>query len=153
MKKLSGKGLRVLRKFYSGLGAAVLSFLFPGCGVFFGAVYGPPPPGPPPSNHSEDIRYGEETRILGQVKSKKTGAPIPGITIWIKGVDEHETNIDGRFLFFVPKQDNYTIIFFDFDKNENGGLFASHELNLTMEECEALTESPLIVELEEVDAE
>jgi len=63
MKKLSEKGRRVLRKIYSGLGAVVLSFLFPGCFSFIGAVYGPPP-GPPPNEREECEALAESPLIV-----------------------------------------------------------------------------------------
>jgi len=146
MKKLSEKGLRILRKIYGGLMAAVLSLLFPGCNWQPGtSEYGMPP------------YYEENVLIQGRVKSKKTGEPIPGISIWVKGVTnwyfQKLTGADGSFGIYVREQNSYTVVFTDNDGDENGGLFKQHTINLTMEECEALTESPLLIELEEVDEE
>ena len=150
MKKLSEKGRRVLRKIYSVLGAAAASLSFPACDWLLPApeygmpvMYGPLPP-----------EYREELIIQGQVQSKKTGEPIPGISIWIKDITSYYaylTYADGSFYIYVPKQDGYTVVFTDIDAGEKGGLFKQQTVNLTMEECEALTESPLIIELEEVD--
>jgi len=148
MKKLSEKGRRVLRKIYGSLGAAVLSFLFPACDWQpQGAAYGMPAPeyGMPPY-------YEENLLFRGRVKSKKTGEPISGISIWIKDITSYSarlTDTDGSFYFWIRKQDNYTVVFTDVD-GENNGLFKQQTINLTMEECEALTESPLLIELEEV---
>jgi hypothetical protein len=108
------------------------------------AMYGMPPD------------YREDILIQGQVKSKKTGEPVVGIGIWIKDVlrQPYFTYNDGSFYIHVldvPKQDNYTVVFTDIDGLENGGIFKQHTINLTM--YEALAESPLIIELEEVNAE
>ena len=152
MKKLSEKGRRVLRRIYSGLGAAAVSFSFPACDWLWPAPeYGMPPApeyGMPPY-------YEENLLFQGQVKSKETGEPIQGISIWIKDIRSYPylTAIDGSFYIFVPKQDGYTVVFTDIDGGEKGGLFKQYTLNLTTEECEALLESPLIIELEEDDEE
>jgi len=155
MIKLSEKSRRlcrkVLRAIYSGLGAtAVSSFLFPACNWLPAPEYGTPPMyGPPPPYQKEHLV------IRGQVKSQKTGAPISGIGIWIKDITSSYANLTdtgGNFYIYAPKQDNYTVVFTDID-GENGGLFKTHTVNLTMAECEALAESPLTIELEEVDEE
>jgi len=150
--KLSEKSRKLLRVIYRGLGVAAASFLFQTCeSDTYYDMYGMPPApeyGMPPY-------YTEDLVVRGSVKSKKTGNPITGIGIWIKNVTIYSailTDLDGSFYIYVPKQDNYTIIFTDVDGGENGGLFKQRTINLTMEECEALTESPLIVELEEVSA-
>jgi len=147
MKKLSEKGRRILRKMYVGLGAVAASLLFPGCNWEPSAAYGMPPDGPP--------YYEENLLFRGRVKSKKTGEPISGISIWIKDITSYSarlTDSDGSFYFWIRKQDNYTVVFTDVD-GENGGLFKQHTINLTLEECEALTESPLLIELEEAGEE
>jgi hypothetical protein len=95
--------------------------------------------------------YMEDLVVRGSVKSKKTGQPIPGIAIWVKDVtiySAYMTDFDGSFYFYIPKQDNYTIVFSDVDSSENGGLFKQRTINLTMKQCEALAESPLVVELD-----
>ena len=92
--------------------------------------------------------------IQGQVKSQKTGEPIPGIGIWIKDITSSHavlTENDGSFYIYVPKQDGYTVIFTDVDSDANGGLFKQQTVNLTMEQCEALRERPLIIELEDAE--
>ena len=143
--KLSQKSRKVLRAIYSGLGLMATSFLFPACMYGMPVMYGMPAPeyGPP--------YYTENLLFRGSVKSKKTGSPIPGIAIWIKDVTVYSaymTDFDGSFYFYVPKQDNYTIVFSDVDSGENGGLYKQLTINLTMKQCEALAESPLIVELD-----
>ena len=145
MIKLSEKSRRVIRAIYRGLGVTAVSLIFQAC---YGplmpedyAMYGMPP------NHIEELH------IRGQVKSKKTGKPIAGISIWIKDVTinyNYSTYDEGKFSLYLPKMDNYTIIFTDVDGGENGS-FKRRTINLTREEAEALNE--LIIELEEVDAE
>ena len=76
-----------------------------------------------PDEYGMPPDYREDILIRGLVKSKKTGEPIMGRSISIW--------IDG---------------------NKNG-LFKRHTINLTVEQCEALRENPLIIELEEEDAE
>ena len=147
MRKLSEKSRRLLRMIYRGLGVTAVSFLLPACPEpdeydSMVAMYGMPP----------HVR--EDILIQGRVKSKKTGEPIPGIGIWIKDITPDSiisTDIDGRFVYFLPKQDNYTIVFSDIDGTENGCPFKQYTVNLTREECEALWESPLIIALEEVN--
>ena len=148
--KLSEKSRKVLRTIYRGLGVAAASFAaFQACkgSEEYYNMYGMPPApeyGMPPY-------LTENLLVRGTVKSKTTGKPIPGIAIWIKDVTIYSalmTDIDGTFYYYVPKQDNYTIVFSDVDGGENGGLFKQRTINLTREQCEALAESPLIVELD-----
>ena len=145
MIKLSEKSRKVIRAIYRGLGVTAVSLIFQAC-------YGPLMPdypvmyGMPPD-------YKEELYVRGQVKSKKTGKPIAGISIWIKDVTinyTYSTYDEGKFSFYLPKQDNYTIIFTDVDGDENGS-FKQRTINLTRSEIE--TQNELILELEEVDAE
>ena len=148
---LSEKSRRLLRAIYRGLGVTAAALLFQACNGNgsdeYYNMYGPPPApeyGMPPY-------YMEDLFVNGFVKSKKTGEPIRGIGVWIKDVTFHSaylTDFDGRFSIYVPKMDNYTVVFTDIDGGENGGSFKQYTINLTMEECKALAESPLIVELE-----
>ena len=147
--KLSEKSRKLLRVIYRSLGVAAAALLFQACGSDeYYNMYGPLPapeygPGPP--------YYTDNLLIRGSVKSKKTGNPIPGIAIWIKDVTVYSvilTDFEGSFYIYVPKQDNYTIVISDVDGGENGGAFRQRTINLTMKQCEALAESPLIVELE-----
>jgi len=161
MKKLSEKSRRLcrraLRMFYRGVGAAVAFFLFPACNLFGPrepyAMYGMPGaygmPDPPP--------YQQEYLVInGCVSSKKTGEPVSGIGIWIIRntipYDSILTDTDGQFNFSMQKNNTaaIAIVFTDIDGGENGGLFKTHTVNLTVEECEALTE-PLNIELEELE--
>jgi putative lipoprotein (rSAM/lipoprotein system) len=147
--KLSEKSRKLLRVIYRGLGVAAAALLFQACGESdeYRNMYGPPPVpeyGMPPY-------YMEDLYVRGIVKSKMTSEPIRGISIWIKDVTYHSaymTDFDGRFNVYVPKMDNYTIVFTDIDGGENGGLFKQRTINLTMEQCEALAESPLVIEME-----
>ena len=146
MKKLSEKGRKVLRRIYSGLGAITVPFLFSACPPT--VMYGMPP--------YEGQQ--QQLAIRGQVKSKKTGEAIPRIGIWLirNTVPFYSvfTGTDGNFDLYMPKDDTTAIglVFTDIDGGANSGLFKQHTINLTMEQCEALTE-PLIIELEEEDAE
>jgi hypothetical protein len=146
MMKLSEKSRKVLRAIYRGLGVTAASFAVFACRGYY-AMYGPPPApeyGMPPY-------YTENLLVRGSVKSKKTSQPIPGIAIWVKDVTVYSaimTDLDGSFYFYVPKQDNYTIVVSDVDGGENGGLFKQSTINLTRKQCEALAESPLVIELE-----
>ena len=145
MIKLSEKNRRLLRMIYRGLGVTAVSFLLPAC---------PPPEytamyGMPPSPYER-----EDILLQGQVKSKKTGELIPRIGIWIKDITTSWvdlTSSDGSFYIYVPKQDNYTIVFTDIDGSENGGPFKQYTVNLTREECEASKDKPLVIALEEVN--
>ena len=151
MIRLSGKSRRVLRAIYRGLGATAAALTLNACNGTFvtesPVMYGPGP----------DRPYDrEELLIHGSVKSKKTGEPITGIHIWFKGVTANytysaSTYAGGIFSFYLPKKDDYTIIFTDVDGVENGGSYKQHTINLTWEQAEAQDE--LIIELEEVDVE
>ena len=147
MIKLSEKSRKVLRAIYRGLGVTAASLaMFQACKEYY-AMYGPPPApeyGMPPY-------LTENLLVRGSVKSKTTGKPIPGIAIWIKDVTVYSafmTDFDGNFNIYVPKQNNYTIVISDVDGGENGGVFKQRTINLTMKQCEALAESPLVIELE-----
>jgi len=157
MKKLSEKSRRLcrraLRMFYRGVGAAAAFFLFPACNLFGPRVTSTPPAyGMPPSPPYQV----EHFVINGCVKSKKTGESVSGIGIWIirNTIPYYSilTNTDGQFNFSMPKDNTsaIAIVFTDIDGGENGGLFKTHTVNLTVEECEALTE-PLDIELEELE--
>jgi len=144
MIRLSEKSRRVLRAVYRGLGVTAISLVFQACYgpvMDYHVMYGPPP------------SPVEELNIRGYVKSKKTGERISGISIWIKDVTidyNYSTFNNGEFSFYLPKQNNYTIVFTDVDGDEKGS-FKQHTIILTRKEIEALDK--LIIELEEADAE
>ena len=143
MKKLSEKSRRLLRRIYSVLGAIAVPFLLPAC-----PAYGMPVEyGMPPDSYREDVR------IRGQVRSIKTGELIPEICLWIKDIREYPylTDTDGNFNIYVPKQDNYTVVFTDIDGDENGGPFKQYTANLTKEQCEASKDNPIVITLEEAN--
>ena len=151
MIRLSGKSRRVLRAIYRGLGVTAVSLIFQAC-------YGPLIPEEPYAMYGMPPGYKEQLYIRGQVKSKKTGEPIKGIRIWLKGVTSDysystSTYSDGDFSFYLREKDDYIIIFTDIDGVYNGGSYKQHTINLTKEEAEALDENGLIIELEEIDEE
>ena len=153
MIKLSEKGRKILRAVYRGVGTAAVSVAFGACNWLYGipprgGAYGMPPEYGMPPYEQEDIY------LRGIVKSKKTGSPIINISVWIKDVTNYYTITtwtNGSFDIYLPKMDNYTIIFTDIDGDENGS-YKQLTINLTKEEVEALPESTLIVELEEIEA-
>ena len=148
MIKLSEKSRRVLRAIYRGLGATAVTLGIQACDPLI--LPGAPEYGMPPGYPYDR----GDLLIFGYVKSQKTGEPIKGISTWVKGVTNYYadyTNYFGRFYFYVPKKDDYTIIFTDVDGVENGGSYKQHTINRTWEQLEALDENGLIIELEEVD--
>jgi hypothetical protein len=151
MLKLSVKNRKVLRSIFSGLGIATISMSIYSCdglgrrihNGYGWAAYGMPP----------DIIL-DDFQILGRVVSKKTGQGIPGIAIHINEIKYNHyfmTYYNGHFDFYVPKEDSITIIFTDIDGEKNGGEFKQHTITLTREECEAIKETPLLIELEELE--
>ena len=155
MLKLSEKGRKILRAIYRGLGTAAISLSFGACvWMMMPVMYGPPPGG---EEYGMPPNYREDFLIQGIIKSQKTGEPIYGISVWINEVSNYSPLIsysDGSFYAYAPMpiKDNYTIIFTDIDGERNGS-YKQLTINLTKEEVEALSESPLIVELEEIEAE
>jgi hypothetical protein len=142
MIKLSEISRKILRAIYRGVGVAGISLAATSCPIFV-AMYGPGP----------DI-YSEEVNILGKIISQKTGEPISGIAVYVRYLNYFTTSsFDGQFNFWLPRHNNYTFIFTDIDADENGGHFRQHTVRLTREEAEALAETPLVIELEEADAE
>jgi putative lipoprotein (rSAM/lipoprotein system) len=147
MIKLSEKSRKILRAVYRGLGTATVSLSVSACPFFLAGMYGMPAEyGMPPD-------YYEEIAICGKVVTK-TGEPIQGIGIYIEGITSYYailTDIIGEFYIYVPKQDNYTIIFTDIDKDKNGGEFKQKTIDLAREDAEILYENPLTVTLERVN--
>jgi len=139
--KLSKKSRRLIRVICRGLGATTIPLAFGACPFPFAAMYGPGP-----------VR--ESLEVRGRVVSKNTGLPIPSIAIWASDDESWVTtsDFDGGFWLFLGKQDEYTFIFTDVDGTANG-LFRQHTLLITRAELEALDGSPLIIELEEVEAD
>ena len=145
--KLSIKSHKLLRAIYRGIGVTAASFAVFACKEYYD-MYGPPPA---PEYGPGSPYYTEDLLLRGIVRSKRTGEPIRGIGIWIKDVTFHSailTDFDGGFYVYVPKMNNYTVVFTDIDGGENGGLFKQNTINLTMEQCEALAKSPLVIEME-----
>ena len=142
----------MLRAVYRGLGAGAAALTLNACDLSFVTTEIPAMYGPGPDRPYET----EELYLRGYVKSKKTNERITGISIWIKGVTSYyneSTYMDGRFSFYLPKMDNYTIIFTDIDGDENGK-FKQLTLNLTREEAEEVEDlGEWIIALEEVEEE
>jgi len=142
MFKLSEKSRKILRAIYRGIGASALSLSLTACPpLFLGGMYGP---GPDPGPDDENLI------IRGYVRSNEDNKPpIKGIAIVIPGVTGYisESYTHGEFYLYVPKLDNYTIIFTDVDKENNGGLFKQYIHELTLEEALKLNDDPLIIYL------
>jgi len=147
--KLSEKSRKILRAVYRGLGVTAVTFVFHSCdgiSTSQSAAYGMPP----------DRPEREELAIRGLVISEETKEPIPGIGIWIKDVTTQYaelTDSRGEFYFYVPKQENYTIIFTDIDGDENGGDYEQHTETITREKAESLAEKQLIIFLKKATEE
>ena len=126
--KLTQTSRRILRAIFRGISVAAVSLSLSACPWIFidyPVMYGPGPDIP-----NDDIY------IQGKVVSGTTGEPVAGIGIWIKDVTVYYTQItmlNGNFSFWLPKKDNYTIVFTDMN-GEEGGLFKQREINLTREE-------------------
>ena len=122
---------KALRTVFRGLGVTAVSFIFQSC-------YGMPPD------------WGDDVTIRGTVKSEKTRAGIHGIVVSIEGTTFYEqTDFDGFFSIYMPRQDYYTVKFEDIDGPENGGSFKQQTKKITTLEGE----SSLSVYLEEADEE
>lgn len=146
MIKLSKKTRRLLRAVYRGLGITATSLALNACDAAFiqgPCMYGPPPP-PRPCCQAECIY------IVGQVRAKNTGQPIPGIFIRVydgtSWVSWASSDSEGNFSIDLPKRDEFTLVFADMDGTENG-LFARRTISMTWAEAEAI-EGLMIVELE-----
>ncbi|MDR2797814.1 MAG: carboxypeptidase-like regulatory domain-containing protein [Treponema sp.] len=109
MKKAKEISRRILRKFYTGLGLTSVALVFQAC-------YGTPQ------------TMGLDTLIRGVVKSKTTNDPIKGIKVSVNDMYQYElTDSSGKFLIYVPREENCTIRLEDIDGEENG-LYASKEI-------------------------
>ena len=144
MFKLTERNRKVLRAIYKGLGVTAVSMVFHACPIETEtgwAAYGMPP---------DSIR--EELCIRGQVRGKVGDyKPIRGIAVVVEGINNyypHITSSFGEFYIWVPKQENYTLIFTDIDSEKNGGRFKQLEITLTIEEIQALYDDPLLIDLE-----
>ena len=152
MNKLTEKSRRLLRIIFKGLGVTAAAFTIHNCDVYY---YDTPEYGVPvPPEYGVPPCYREDILIQGCVKSKKTDEPVFGISIWIKditAVSAYLTDEEGKFYIYVPKQDSYTIVFTDVDGIENGGLYGQHTITITGEEAKKLKNTPLVIELDEIE--
>ncbi len=96
------------RKILGGLSLTSALFIFQAC-------YGTP----------QD--FGLDVFIQGQVKSKKSGAPIKNIKVSLTDKIQYQFTDDiGKFSLYTEAADLYKISFDDIDSNQNG-LFSSRD--------------------------
>jgi len=96
------------RKILGGLSLTSALFIFQAC-------YGTP----------QD--FGLDVFIQGQVKSKKSGAPIKNIKVSLTDKIQYQFTDDiGKFSLYTEAADWYKISFDDIDSNQNG-LFSSRD--------------------------
>ena len=147
MLKLTERSRKVLRAIYKGLGVTAVSMVFYSCPFIERSDPGWVEYGMPP-----DYPVREEFLIHGQVRGKVDNyKPIRGIAVVVEGINNHFPHITssfGEFYIWVPKQENYTLIFTDIDSEKNGGRFKQLEITLTIEEIQALYDDPLLIDLE-----
>jgi hypothetical protein len=110
-----------LRNVYVALGATAMPFLIH-------AAYGMRQPDP--ESYTVPVR--------GMVVSEETGEPVAGINVIFDSYARANTDGDGRFLIYVPKNDIYPIDiypirFFDNDGFENGGYFSNKSMSVTQD--------------------
>lgn len=109
-------------------GVSLTSALF-----VFQACYGTP----------QDMGF--DVWIEGQVKSKTTGLPIPGIKVLVADGAQYEyTDENGRFAFFTEKVPGVKLRFLDVDSTQNGS-WLSRDTLLTIDADELV----LNIEMEE----
>ncbi len=92
----------VIRKIVGGLSFTSALFIFQAC-------YGTP----------QD--FGNDLFIEGQVKSKVSGLPIPGVKVSVANNIQYElTDEEGKFSFYTELIDGLRLQFQDIDSTENG---------------------------------
>jgi hypothetical protein len=102
MNKIKGKGRKILRKIYAGIGLSAVAFVFQAC-------YGSPQ------------SMGNDAYIQGFVKSKTTNDPIRGIKVSVKDMYQYETTDSaGKFQLYVGGVDFCILQLDDIDSIENG---------------------------------
>jgi hypothetical protein len=116
MGKILEKARMILRNVYVALGATAMPFLIH-------AMYGMREPDL--SNYTVPVQ--------GRVVAEETGEPVAGINVRYEYATAN-TDVDGRFLIYVPEQDSYSIRFSDSDGFENGGFFSNKDMNITWDE-------------------
>lgn len=101
-----------LRKLIGGLSLTSAMFVFQAC-------YGTP----------QDFGY--DVFVEGQVTSKSTGLPIPGIQIVVgDNIQFDQTNNEGYFSFYTPLDVDIALHFQDIDGELNGS-FVDREITVT----------------------
>jgi len=120
------------RKIIGGLCLTSVAFVFQAC-------YGTP----------QDIK--NDFLVEGLVKSKMTGLPIKGIKVSIaEKVQYTNTDINGRFSFYIEKIQKLRIKFTDVDSTENF-LFSNKDTIVTIKDSVLLSMQPKVflnIELE-----
>lgn len=121
---------KILRKIYTGLGLTTVALVFQAC-------YGTPP--------ACNGTSGNDVLLRGTVKSKTTDAPIEGIKVSVKDMEQYElTNGAGKFQLYVQREDSYTILLEDIDGAENGS-YSSKEISADT------SETPIDILLDEAE--
>lgn len=114
-------GSKWIRRMVRGVSLTSVLFVFQAC-------YGTP----------QDLGF--DLLIEGQVKSKTTGLPIPGIKVTIKDIGQWEfTDEEGRFGIYTLLTDAVTVQFQDVDSIENGNFNYQDTLLTTDREHVLLT--------------
>ncbi|MDR0722797.1 MAG: carboxypeptidase-like regulatory domain-containing protein [Treponema sp.] len=120
MEKILEKARMILRNVYVALGATAMPFLIH-------AAYGMRQPDP--SSYTVPVQ--------GRVVSKETGEPIVGISVRYDNYAIVNTDSDGRFLIYVPEEENsYSIRFSDIDGFEKNGFHVTEYMRITRDEIE-----------------
>jgi putative lipoprotein (rSAM/lipoprotein system) len=89
---------------------------------------------------------GEDVSIRGKVLSESTNAPIPGIKVSVKDLySDANTDENGDFVIYLPRQDEYKLKFEDVDGAANGS-FQQKKMKITLEN----TSAPLDIILENI---
>lgn len=114
-------GSKWIRRMVRGVSLTSALFVFQAC-------YGTP----------QDMGF--DLLIEGQVKSKTTGLPIPGIKVTIKDIGQWEfTDEEGRFGIYTLLTDAVIVQFQDVDSIENGNFNYQDTLLTTDREHVLLT--------------
>jgi len=123
MEKFLEKLRMVLRKVYVALGVTAMPYLVH-------AGYGMPQPDPRIFT----------IPVQGRVVSEETGEPIAGIYVGynvnVFNTVATNTDNDGRFFFYLPEDNTYSIFFIDKDGFENNGYFTEKHITISRDEIE-----------------
>jgi len=76
----------------------------------------------------------EDNRVGGVVTSKTTGLPVPGIKVsWVNQPYTATTDQAGKFFFYLPLKEEYTLRFEDIDNATNGSYLTKDTLVKTQD--------------------